>query len=95
MSVQVYPALSQTEGKRKGLLEWKTIDLCGDNVSYYKSGHHLIPTLPVGIGNTLEIFKTNHQGLFSVECAGIFFFSAKLKTRERSFFKGARRKASL
>ena len=30
---------------------------CGDNVNYYKSVHHPIPTLPVGIGNTLAIFK--------------------------------------
>ena len=95
MSVQVYPALSRTEGKRKGFLEWTTIDLCGDNVSCYKSGHHLISTLPVGIGNTLAIFKTNQQALLSIECPGIFFFAAKLKRRGRSFLKGARRKASL
>ena len=29
-----------------------------DNVNYCKSVHHPIPTLPVGIGNTLAIFKT-------------------------------------
>ena len=33
---------------------------CGGNVNYYKSVHHPIPILPVGTGNTLAIFKTNH-----------------------------------
>ena len=28
---------------------------CGGNVNYYKSVHHPIPTLPVGIGYTLTI----------------------------------------
>ena len=66
MSAQVYSVPGQTEGRRKALLEWKSIDLsyelsltCGGNVNYYKSVHHPIPTLPVGIGNTLAIFKTN------------------------------------
>ena len=31
----------------------------GGNVNYYKGIYHPIPTLPVGIGNTLAIFKTN------------------------------------
>ena len=30
------------------------------NFNYYKSVHHPIATLPVAIGNTLAIFKTNH-----------------------------------
>ena len=66
MSAQVYSVPGQTEGRRKAFLEWKSIDLsyelsltCGGNVNYYKSVHHPIPTLPVGIGNTLAIFKTN------------------------------------
>ena len=66
MSAQVYSVPGQTEGRRKAFLEWKNIDLsyelsltCGGNVNYYKSVHHPIPTLPVGIGNTLAIFKTN------------------------------------
>ena len=47
-------------------MEWTIIDLslklpltCRGNVNYYKSVHHPIPTLPVEIGNTLAIFKTN------------------------------------
>ena len=66
MSAQVYSVPGQTEGRSKAFLEWKSIDLshelsltCGGNVNYYKSVHHPIPTLPVGIGNTLAIFKTN------------------------------------
>ena len=51
MSAQVYSASGQTEGIRKALWKWKSIDLsyklsltCGGNVSYYKSVHHPIPT---------------------------------------------------
>ena len=56
----------QTEARRKAFFEWANIDLssklsltCGGNVNYYKSVHQLILTLPVGIGNTQAIFKTN------------------------------------
>ena len=51
MFAQVYSVPSQTEGRRKALLEWKSIDLssklsltCEGNVNYYKSVHHPIPT---------------------------------------------------
>ena len=51
MSAQVYSVPGQTEGRRKALLEWKSIDLsyelsltCGGNVNYYKSVHYPIPT---------------------------------------------------
>ena len=49
-------------------LEWESIDLSSNlihmsymwgNVNYYESVHHPITTLPVRIGNTLEIFKTD------------------------------------
>ena len=47
-------------------MKWTSIDQSsklsltyGSNVNYYKSVHHPIPTLPVGTGNTLAIFKTN------------------------------------
>ena len=66
MSAQVYSVPVQTEGRSKAFLEWKSIDLshelsltCGGNVNYYKSVHHPIPTLPVGTGSTLSIFKIN------------------------------------
>ena len=66
MSAQVYSVPGQTEGRSKAFLEWKSIDLshelsltCGGNVNYYKSVHHPIPTLPVGTGSTLSIFKIN------------------------------------
>ena len=51
MNAQAYSVPDQTEGKRKALLEWKSIDLsyelsltCGSNVNYYKSVHHPFPT---------------------------------------------------
>ena len=49
MSVQVYSVPSKTKGRRKALLEWKSIELpnelsltCGDNAKYYESVHHPI-----------------------------------------------------
>ena len=52
MIAQVYSVSGETEGRRKALLVWKSIDLsyelsltCGVNVNYYKSVHHPIPTL--------------------------------------------------
>ena len=61
----IYSVPGQTEG-RSAFLEWAIIDLSsklsltyGSNVNYYKIVHHPIRTLPVGIGNTLAIFKTN------------------------------------
>ena len=52
--------------KGKAFLKWTSIDLSSKlsltyvgNVNYYKSVHNAIPTLPVGTGNTLAIFKTN------------------------------------
>ena len=66
MSAQVYYVPVQTEGIIKAFLEWTSIDLssklsltCGGKVNYYKSVHNPITTLPVQIGNTLAIFKTN------------------------------------
>ena len=81
MSLQVYSVPGQTEGRRKAFLVWTSIDLsfklfltCGGNVNYHKSVNHLIPTLPVGIGNTLAIFKTSQSDFHSAECPGIFSF---------------------
>ena len=80
MSAQLYYVLGQTEGRRKPFLEWTGIDLYselsfayGGNVNYCKSAHHHIPTLTVGIRNTMTIFKTSHWALLSFECTGIFF----------------------
>ena len=42
------------------------------NVNYYKSVHYPIPTLLVGTGSTLPIFKINQQTLLSVEFPDIF-----------------------
>ena len=66
MSAQVYYVPGQTEGRRIAFLEWTSIDLssklpltCGVYVNYYKGVHHPVSTLPVGIGNTLAVFKTS------------------------------------
>ena len=51
MSAQVFSVPGQTDGRRKALLEWKSLDLsyelsltCRDNVNYYKSVPHPIST---------------------------------------------------
>ena len=50
MNAQVYSVPGQIDGRRKGVLEWKSMDLdyksltCGGNVSYYKGVLHPIPT---------------------------------------------------
>ena len=51
MSAQVFSVPGQTDGRRKAFLEWKSLDLsyelsltCRDNVNYYKSVPHPIPT---------------------------------------------------
>ena len=79
MSAQVYSVPGQTEDRRKVFMEWTCIYLfsklsltCGGDVNYYKSVHHPIHTLSVGIGNTLAIFKRNHLALFSIEYPVIF-----------------------
>ena len=54
MSAQVYSVPGQTEGRRKALLEWKSVYLFsklsltyGGNVNNYKSVHHPLSNLPV------------------------------------------------
>ena len=66
MSSQVCSVPGQTEQRRKAFLEWKNIDLSfelsllsGDNINYYKSVNHHIPTRIVRIGNIIAIFKIN------------------------------------
>ena len=68
MSAEVYSVPGQTEGRKRAFLESASIDLSSNlihmsymwgNVNYYESVHHPITTLPVRIGNTLEIFKTD------------------------------------
>ena len=63
MRAQVYAVAGQTEERRKAFLEWTDINLssklsltCGGNANYYKIIHHPIPTLSVGIRDTLAIF---------------------------------------
>ena len=81
MSAQVYSVTGQTKVRKKVYLEWTGIDLssklsptCGGNVNYYKSIHHHFSTQPVGIGNTLAIFKKNGKLSFqlSVEVYSLF-----------------------
>ena len=66
MSAQECYVTGQTEGRREAFLQLASLDHPlnfllhkGGNVNYYKSLHHSISTLPVGIGSTLAIFKTN------------------------------------
>ena len=98
MSAQVYSVPGQTEGRSKTFLEWKSIDLshelsltCGGNVNYYKSVHHTIPTLPVGTGSTLAIFKMNQWTLLSIEFPDIFSSCPDWTGKKGLFWKGGRR----
>ena len=61
MSAQLYSVPGQTGQRRKAFLERTSKYFSSkpsltyrDNVNYYKSIHHPIPTLSVGIGNTLR-----------------------------------------
>ena len=66
MSAQVYSLPGQAELRRNTFLEGASLDLSSElsltyegNVNHCKSLHHPLSTLLVGIGNTLEVFKTN------------------------------------
>ena len=94
MIAQVYSVASQTERRRKTLLEWKGTDLssklsltCGSNVNYYKSAHH-----------PFTIFKSReHSGNAQNKVSSPFnwvsryiLFLVNLKSRRRPFLEGAR-----
>ena len=73
--------------RRKAFSELASIDLssklfltCRGTFNNYKSVHHLIPTLPVGIGNTPAIFRTNQK----VPRRYVFFWVIE-KEREKYF----------
>ena len=61
-----HSVLGQTERGKGAFFEKTSINTssnlslaCGDNVNYYKTVDHPIPTLPDEVGNTQAIFKTN------------------------------------
>ena len=57
------------------------------NVNYYKSVHDPIPTLPVGTGSTLEIFKLNQLALLSIDFPDIFSSCpAQTEVEKKAFF---------
>ena len=60
------------------------------NVNYYKSVNYPIPTLPVGTGSTLTIFKTNQFTLVSIEFPDIFSSCANWRGKERPFWEGCK-----
>ena len=66
--------LAKLKGKGRTSIDFflNLSSTCRDNVNYYKIVHHPIPTLPVGIGNTLAIFKLNQKAFLSNECLSIF-----------------------
>ena len=54
------------------------LNLHGDNVNYYTSVDHPIPTLPVGKGNKHPVnFKTTQKGFLSIEYPVMFPSSPK------------------
>ena len=93
MFAKVHSVPSQTEGRRKALLKWKSLTYplkyllhVGEMLTIIKV--FIILFLLVRIENTLEMFKRNQQALLSVECPGI---QAKLKRSRKPFLEGARR----
>ena len=101
-SAQAYSVSGQTEGRKKVFLEWTSINLSsklsltfGGNVNYHKSVHHPIPTLPVGIRNTQEIFKTNQNSSPFNWVSRYVLFLAKVKGKGRPSLEGATRGATL
>ena len=96
MFAQVYSVPTQTEGRTKALLEWKSIDLssklsltCGGNVNYYKSVHHPIPTCE-NREHSENVQNKSVNSPFNWVSRYILFL-AKLKRRRRPFLEGARR----
>ena len=68
---------------------------CWDNVVYYKSVNHPIPTLSVGIGNTLAIFINKLvTSPFNWVSRNIHFL-AKLNGTGRSFLFGGSKKGAI
>ena len=68
---------------------WTSIDISsklsltyGGNVNYYKSVHHPIPTLPVGTGGTLSIFKINQYINSPFNCVYFQIYSLLVQTEE-------------
>ena len=61
MSAQVYSVPDQTEGRRKALLEWKSIDLSYEHVGIMLNviKVFIILFLLVRIRNILKTFKIN------------------------------------
>ena len=62
----------------------------GANVNYYKSDHHPIPTLPVGTGNILAIFKTSIKSSFKMNLQ-IYSFLAQIEGEKRPFLEGCKK----
>ena len=92
----MYSVPSQTEGRRKALLEWKSIDLssklcltCGGNNNYYKSVHQPIPTCE-NREHSESVQNKSISSPFSWVSRYILFL-AKLKWRRGPFLEGARR----
>ena len=94
MRSRVYSVPGQTEGRKKAVLEWKSIDfssklslVCGGNVNYYKRVHHPILTFPVGIGNTLAVFQIYNVPVYSL--------IVQSEEETEAFLEGARRGIAL
>ena len=94
MSAQVYYVPSQTEGRKKNLLEWKGIDLssklsltCGGNVNYYKNVHHPITTCEnrEHFGNAQNKVSSPFNSV-----SRYFLFLVNLKRRRTPFLEGER-----
>ena len=80
------PFLTKLKREERPFLEGESVDLYGGNVIHYKNVHHSISTLPMGIGNTLAVFKTNQQSPLLNEWPGLLPSWQNRRGEECSFW---------
>ena len=83
--------------REKDFLKWTSIDLSSKlsltyvgNVTYNKSVHHPTPTLPVGTGKTLAIFKQISKLSFQLSVQ-IYSLLGQTEGERKTFFGGCQK----
>ena len=90
------------EERRKTFYEWASIDLssklfltCRGNFKHYKSVQNLIPTLPVGIGNTQAISKQIRKLSFHLSVQKLCSLLGQSEEVRKVFLAGCKKGATL